>query len=111
MSDSDPLIVDSSHIRRKASDLRLTARSFDGHHAAFQQEIASHGNPFGADDLGAILTESHQYLFGSVTNCFTSNAQALHGHADRLEELATTYEASERANAARAMRPPSGPPR
>ncbi|GIF78442.1 hypothetical protein [Asanoa siamensis] len=92
MSDLD---VNSGGIRRSGSGVGSSAEEMARRFTAFQTELATHGQPWGNDDLGSLIGAAYETVREVAMDCIIDNLEGLAGDGSGLLEVADTYDAAD----------------
>jgi hypothetical protein len=93
--------LDPGSLRRGDQDLQAVIQQTAGDLDRFDAELASHGEPWGRDDLGSMIGEVYRGAYAMAMNCLNSNLDTMDGYAERLSINADAYEGTDEQVASR----------
>lgn len=99
------LEVDPQSLRdadRQVADAVIEADNMLGR---LESELASFGQPWGADDIGSLIGEIYTAAYAMAMNSFNSNLDTMDGYATRLSTAAESLERADQDSAERTRRP------
>jgi hypothetical protein len=79
-------------LRASAVGLGQVTEQLDQALSAFENQLASFGEPWGNDDVGMIIGECYSAVHELAMGSFESNAEVLGQFADGLDDMADGYE-------------------
>lgn len=90
--------ADPAQIRDAGHGIDTSARQLAGAIQALQAELAGHGEPWGNDDIGALIGGVYQAIVEVAMECLGMNAEDIAGYGEGVQAMAATYEKTETAN-------------
>lgn len=87
--------VEPGSLRSSATGLDDVVDRFADALEQFENTIASFGEPWGADDVGAVIGELYLGIHDLAMSCFESNGELLGEFAHGLHTMADNFEATE----------------
>ncbi len=93
------LDVDSTSLRQAKVNIGQSQQDTDAALSAFVAELASHGEPWGNDDLGSLIGLSYQGIFDAAMECFNHNLDVIDEYSASLGTAADEYDRTDQDNA------------
>jgi uncharacterized protein YukE len=89
------LEIEPEGMRKSADDLDAARDEVQGLLDQFTAALEQFADAFGGDTIGSLAGPSHDECVSRVTECFTSNIEALTAYATDLREMADEHEATD----------------
>jgi len=83
--------VDPDALASSGSGLERVATEFTQAMTAFQQELAAFGQPWGNDDIGALIGAAHEAVAEFAFECFGTAIEEIGAAGVDLAGMASTY--------------------
>ncbi|WP_309232121.1 WXG100 family type VII secretion target [Micromonospora tarensis] len=83
--------VDPDALASSGSGLERVAAEFGQALAAFQQELAGFGQPWGGDDIGSLIGAAHEAVAEFAFDCFGTAVDEIGAAGVDLGAMASTY--------------------
>lgn len=99
-----PVDIDTESYRRAQLNIGRSSADTDAALTAFVNELRGHGEPWGNDELGALIGLSYQGIFAAAMDCFASNLDVIDDYAERLGHAAAAYDRADSESAQRTQR-------
>jgi hypothetical protein len=93
------LEVDPDQVRSAADGIGAAIVATDTMLGQFETDLASRGEPWGADDLGSLIGSVYQGALAMAMNCFDSNLDTMDAYASHLTAAADAIDATNQASA------------
>ncbi|MEV6350218.1 hypothetical protein [Actinoplanes sp. NPDC051851] len=94
---SGGLTIDPEGLDASGQSLQGVAERFGAALATFQAEIASFGQPWGADDIGSLIGAAHDEVSAAAYECYQGVIDEMAAAGADLSGMAATYQALEDA--------------
>lgn len=104
------LRIDTDSIRTAGKQLQAAGERFGTALQQFQAELASHGEPWGTDDIGSLIGAAHAEVADYAFECYGDARDEVVASGQDLVGMAERYELLEQDNRAlmTAMHPDLG---
>ncbi len=90
--------IDPDSIARAGSDMLSAADRIHREVSTFQSELASYGEPWGADDLGSLIGMVYGVIEEIAMESYTGNAAEIEDIANGTRIMGANYAATEETN-------------
>ncbi|MFC0006772.1 hypothetical protein [Micromonospora siamensis] len=87
--------VDPAAIRAAGTRLTAVAEQFDADLRLALARIEGAGQPWGSDDIGALIGETHEVVAGALADFFVRSGETLRRDAADLLAMADAYDSAE----------------
>jgi hypothetical protein len=87
--------VDHADIHRMGGRIGSMTEGLAGKVQAFQGELAGFGEPWGGDDIGALIGGCYNAVYELFMECVNDNLEGLGEQGEGVKAMAATYRESE----------------
>jgi len=94
---ADGFRVDPPSIRAGGAGITSAGGRLRQRVAAFQQELAGFGEPWGTDELGALIGSCYQAISDLAMEVYQDNIDELEAYGEDVGAMADTYDEAEQA--------------